>query len=59
MKDKKYIVHDGYIGVLVGYDHGFPIYRFKGGTCVGDSRYGFDTREAAEKYALETYGHAD
>lgn len=59
MKDKKYIVHDGYIGVLVGYDHGFQIYRFKGGTCVGDSRYGFDTREAAEKYALETYGHAD
>jgi hypothetical protein len=59
MKDKKYIVHDGYIGTLVYYDNGFPIYRFKGGECVGEGRFGFDTREAAEKYALETYGHAD
>lgn len=59
MKDKKYIVHGGYIGVLVYYDHGFPIYRFKGGDCVGDGSCGFDTREDAEKYALETYGHAD
>ncbi len=57
---KKYIIHDGYIGVFTRYEHGFPIYRFKGGECVGDSTTtGFDTRAEAEKYALETYGHAD
>ena len=60
MKAKQYIVHDGYIGRLVYYDHGFPIYRFPGGDCVGsDSEAGFDTREEAEEYALKEYGHAD
>lgn len=57
---KEYIVHDGYIGRFVYYDHGFPIYRFPGGDCVGsDSEAGFDTREEAERYAMETYGHCN
>lgn len=57
---KKYIVHDGYIGVFMYYENGFPIYKFKGGYCIGDdTAIGFDTRELAEKYALETYGHVD
>lgn len=57
---KKYIVHDGYIGVFSRYENGFEIYRFKGGECIGDNTsIGFDTREEAEKYALEKYGHVD
>ena len=60
MKDKPYLVHGGYIGKLVYYEHGFPIYRFPGGDCVGDSTsQSFEKREEAEKYCLEHYGHID
>lgn len=55
---KKYIVHDGYIGTFQYFDRlGFPIYRFPGGDCVGDSANGFDDRKSAEEYALKEYGH--
>ncbi len=59
-KPKKYIIHDGYIGVFIRYEHGIPIYRFPGGDCIGtETEIGFDAREEAEKYAMERYGHAD
>ena len=60
---KKYIVRDGYIGVFQYMDFGeFPVYRFPGGDSIADEyelRSGLDTREDAEKYALENYGYAD
>ena len=49
-KPKKYIIHDGYIGVFIRYEHGIPIYRFPGGDCIGtETEIGFDAREEAEK----------
>ena len=59
-RPKNFIVHDGYIGRFMYFDHGFPIYRFLGGDCVGsDTEPAFDPFEEAEKYCIEKYGHCN